>query len=284
MNASTYDRAEAAAVRIREGTNEFPDAAIVLGSGLSGLVDSLGDPIVVDYSQIPHFPRPTVYGHLGRLVVGTLAARRIAVLAGRFHWYEGHDLETVTLPIRVLQRLGVSTLVLTAAVGGLRKNLRPGGLVCLTDHLNLLGVNPLRGTNDDRLGTRFPDLSAVYDPALRAAAKSVAASQGIPLEEGIYAAVSGPSYETPAEVRMLAALGADVVGMSTVPEAIVARHAGMRVLGLALVTNWAAGISETPITHQEVLEAGRAAAPRLEALLRGVLGSLPAQSRVPDPR
>jgi purine-nucleoside phosphorylase len=208
----------------------------------------------------------------------------VAVLAGRFHAYEGHDLATVTRPVRVMQRLGVDTLIITAAVGGLRKDLAPGTLVCLTDHLNLHGANALGGPHDERLGPRFLDLSAVYDAPLRELAVRLAAEQGIALAQGVYASVPGPTYETPAEVRMLARLGADVVGMSTVPEAIVARHAGMRVLGLALVTNWAAGISESPISHEEVLQAGREAAPRVAELLRALVAAIDDQSRVSSPR
>ena len=270
MSPGLFERAEEAAAVLRARIAPFPAAAVVLGSGLASFVDGLGDPVEVAYDEVPHLPRPTVEGHRGKLVVGSVGPVRIAALAGRSHWYEGHDLDTVTLPVRVLQRLGVRLLVLTAAVGAVRPTLRPGGLVCLSDHINLMGANPLRGPHDERLGPRFPDLSAVYSPRLRAIARQAASRLGIALDEGVYAAVSGPTYETPAEIRMLAALGADVVGMSTVPEAIVARHAGMEVLGLALVTNWAAGLAETPISHEEVLQAGREAAPRLTALLREV--------------
>jgi purine-nucleoside phosphorylase len=271
MTDGLFERAGAAAEAIRARVDPFPEMAVVLGSGLSGFVDGLRDGVEIDYEDIPNFPRPTVVGHRGKLVVGSVGAARVAALAGRFHWYEGHGLATVTLPVRALQRLGVRTLILSAAVGAVRRSLRPGGLVCLTDHINLLGANPLRGTNDDRLGTRFPDLSAVYSPWLRSLAHDAAKRLGIDLEDGVYAAVSGPTYETPSEVRMLGTLGADVVGMSTVPEAIVARHAGMEVLGLALVTNWAAGIAATPITHEEVLQAGLEAAPRFAALVREIV-------------
>jgi purine-nucleoside phosphorylase len=198
------------------------------------------------------------------------------MLQGRFHYYEGHDLETVTFPVRVLQRLGVSTLILTAATGGIRADLRPGDLMVLRDHLNLLGVNPLRGLNDERLGTRFPDMTEVYSARLRQIAREEAGSLAIRPVEGVYACMAGPSYETPAEIRMLRTIGADVVGMSTVPEAIAARHAGMEVLGIALVSNAAAGVLGTPITHQEVLEAGRKAAPMLAALIERVIARLAA--------
>jgi purine-nucleoside phosphorylase len=198
----------------------------------------------------------------------------VLVFEGRFHDYEGHGLEAVTFPVRVMQRLGVGTLILTAAAGGIRADLAPGDLVSLVDHLNLIGRNPLRGPNDDRLGVRFLDLSEVYSTRLRRVAREEAERLGVELSPGVYACMPGPCYETPAEVRMLRALGADVVGMSTVPEAIVARHAGIEVLALALVTNAAAGVSPNPISHEEVLAAGRAATPRLGALIAGVVTRL----------
>ena len=217
--------------------------AVVLGSGLNELADRLPDPTVIPYEAIPHFPATTVAGHEGKAIVGGLHGSVVLMLQGRFHSYEGHDLETVTFPIRVLQRLGVGTLILTAATGGIRADLRPGSLVVLSDHLNLIGANPLRGLNDARLGTRFPDMTEVYSPRLRGIAIEEGMQLGIELMPGVYACVPGPSYETPAEIRMLRTLGADVVGMSTVPEAIVARHAGMDVLALALVSNAAAGVA-----------------------------------------
>jgi purine-nucleoside phosphorylase len=195
-------------------------------------------------------------------------------LQGRFHYYEGHDLDAVTFPVRMLRRLGVGTLILTAAAGGVGAGLKPGDLVCLSDHLNLIGHNPLRGPNDDRLGVRFPDMSEVYSSRLRVLADEEARGLGMALKSGVYACMPGPSYETPAEIRMLRTLGADVVGMSTVPEAIVARHSGMEVLAFALVSNAAAGVVATPIHHDEVLRAGREAAPRLGALIEGVIRRL----------
>jgi purine-nucleoside phosphorylase len=273
-----FPRADQAAAAIRRAVADPPRVAVVLGSGLGGLADRLGDPVVVPYGEIPHFPRPTVAGHSGNLVAGALgegsASARLWVLQGRLHSYEGHDLDAVTFPVRVLQRLGVSTLILTAASGGINTALRPGDLVCLADHLNLLGANPLRGPNDERLGVRFPDMTQVYSPALRAIAQEEAQRLGLGLTSGVYACVPGPSYETPAEIRMLRTLGADVVGMSTVPEALVARHAGMDVLAFALVSNMAAGVLGEPITHDEVLEAGRAAAPRLGGLIENVVRRL----------
>ena len=274
-----FHRANEAAVAIREAVSDPPTIAVVLGSGLGAFAARLDDPLVIAYGRIPHFPQPTVAGHHGNLLVGSLDGARLWILQGRFHAYEGHDLDTVTFPVRVLQRLGVETLILTAATGGINTSLRPGDLVCLTDHLNLIGANPLRGPNDDRLGTRFPDMTQVYSPALRTIAAEEAGRLGINLLTGVYACMPGPSYETPAEISMLRTLGADVVGMSTVPEAIVARHAGMDVLAFALVSNMAAGVSGTPITHEEVLEAGHEAAPRLGLLIEHVVGRM-ARSRV----
>jgi purine-nucleoside phosphorylase len=246
-------RAEEAAAAIRAAMADVPRIAIVLGSGLSALADRLLEPVILPYGGIPHFPRTTVAGHEGKVLAGRVQGCAVLMFQGRFHYYEGHDLETVTFPIRVLQRLGVSTVILTAATGGIRADLRPGNLVLLSDHINLIGANPLRGLNDERLGTRFPDLTEVYSRHLRALAKEEGKRLGIELVPGVYACLPGPSYETPAEIRMLRTLGADVVGMSTVPEAIVARHAGIDVLGIALVSNAAAGVLGTPITHEEVL-------------------------------
>jgi purine-nucleoside phosphorylase len=212
-----------------------------------------------------------VSGHEGNLVVGKIDSTGLIALQGRFHYYEGHPLNVVTYPIRVLQFLGVKTLILTAATGGIRAELRPGNLVCLSDHLNLIGSNPLRGLHDDRLGPRFPDMTEVYSKKLRQLAREEGKRLQINVISGVYACLPGPCYETPAEIKMLATLGADVVGMSTVPEAIVARHAGMDVLAFALVTNAAAGVVGTPINHKEVLEAGKKATPLLGKLIRRVV-------------
>ena len=273
-NAGLFDRVHEAAATVSAFCPVFPKTAVVLGSGLGAFADGLEERQAQSYTEIPHFPPPTVAGHRGCLVVGRAGSARVAVLQGRFHHYEGHDLEAVTFPMRVLRALGVETLMLTAATGGIHSNLRPGDIVALSDHLNLIGANPLRGPNDDRLGTRFPDMSAVYSPRLRSFAIEEAAALGFRLPTGVYACMPGPSYETPAEIGMLRTLGADVVGMSTVPEAIVARHSGMEVLALAVVSNWAAGIGATPITHQEVLEAGRQIEGRLAALLTRVLARI----------
>lgn len=269
--AEPGQRAMEAAAAIRAAAPRIPALAVVLGSGLSELADAVGDRVVIPYERIPHFPVPTVAGHAGNLIVGQIDGAGVIVLQGRFHYYEGHSLDQVTFPIRVLQFLGVRTLILTAATGGIRAELRPGNLVCLSDHLNLIGSNPLRGRNDDRLGPRFPDMTEVYSKKLRTLARDEGKRLGINVIPGVYACLPGPSYETPAEIRMLQTLGADVVGMSTVPEAIVARHAGMDVLAFALVTNAAAGVVGTPISHREVLEAGKKATPILGKLLRRVV-------------
>jgi purine-nucleoside phosphorylase len=271
-----HTRAEEAAAVLRDVTGETPRIAVVLGSGLNELAARLSSPTIVPYDRIPHFPRTTVAGHEGKVLLGMLGGVPAVVFQGRFHYYEGHDLETVTFPVRVLQQLGVSSLILTAATGGIRTDLRAGNLVLLTDHLNLIGSNPLRGLNDPRLGTRFPDMTEVYSKRLRTIAKEEGKKLDIDLVPGVYACLPGPSYETPAEIKMLRTLGADVVGMSTVPEAIVARHAGIEVLAFALVSNAAAGVVGTPITHEEVLEAGRKAAPTLARLIERVVTRLAA--------
>ncbi len=265
--AGLHERAVEAASFVVDRAGPFPGVAVVLGSGMGDFVAVMSNATTIPFATIPHFPTTTVAGHRGNLVVGSIGTARVAAFQGRFHSYEGHELAAVTFPMRVMQALGVKTLILTASTGGIRADLRPGDLVALSDHLNLIGSNPLRGPNDERLGTRFPDMSAVYSARLRDLATTEAASLGIPLKQGVYACLPGPSYETPAEIRMLRALGADVVGMSTVPEAIVARHAGMEVLAFALVSNAAAGISEMPITHAEVLKAGEEAGPRLSNLI-----------------
>jgi purine-nucleoside phosphorylase len=269
-----FTRAEEAAAVLLAAASLSPRVAVVLGSGLNALADRITEATTVPYDQIPHFPNTTVGGHEGNVLLGKLGGAPVIIFQGRFHYYEGHDLETVTFPVRVLSRLGVSTLILTAATGGIRADLRAGNLVLLIDHLNLIGSNPLRGLNDPRLGTRFPDMTEVYSKRLRTLAREESKRLGIDLVPGVYACLPGPSYETPAEIKMLRTLGADVVGMSTVPEAIVARHCGIDVLGLVLVSNAAAGVVGTPITHEEVLEAGRKAAPTLARLIERVVGRL----------
>jgi purine-nucleoside phosphorylase len=264
-------RAIEAAEALRVLLPEVPSIAVVLGSGMNPLVEKLADSVTIPYGKVPHFPATTVAGHAGNVVMGKLEGAGVLMLQGRFHYYEGHPLSVVTFPVRVLHFLGVRTLILTAATGGIRSDLRPGNLVCLSDHLNLLGTNPLHGLYDNRLGPRYPDLTEVYSKRLRILARDEGKRLGINLIPGVYACLPGPSYETPAEIRILQVLGADVVGMSTVPEAIVARQAGMEVLAFALVTNAAAGVTGAPITHQEVLEAGKKATPMLGKLIRRVV-------------
>lgn len=275
--------AKAAAARIRAlAGGRSPRLAVILGSGLGSAAPALEGARALPYERIPGFPRTTVAGHRGRLTVGRLAARRdtVAILQGRFHFYEGHALADVTLPVRALALAGVETLVVTAAVGSLRSSLRPGHLVALTDHINLMGHNPLRGLHNSGFGPMFPDLAGAYTPALRKAALACCRRLKLPARAGVYVAVAGPSYETPAEIRAFARLGADVVGMSTVPEVIVARQMGLDVLALSWVANMAAGISKTALTHAEVLELGGRMSGKLKALLEDLLPQLP--RRVPS--
>ena len=242
-----------------------PSIGIILGSGLGAFAAKVSGPEVT-FESIPGFPRPTVPGHSGLLKIG----RSVAVMAGRGHYYEGHPLDDVVLPVFLLRRLGVATLIVTNAAGGVNRSYAPGQLVLVKDHVNLMGVNPLRGPNPD-LGPRFPDMSSAYDPALRALASGAAPQK---LAEGVYAAFAGPSYETPAEIRMLAAIGVDMVGMSTVPEVIAASYLGMRVLGISCITNMAAGILPQPLDHAEVIARGKEAGPRFMDLLERVIGGL----------
>lgn len=266
--------ANAAADRLRARGIAAPDVAVVLGSGLGAFADAIEGAISVGTDELPGYPRSAVEGHDGRLVFGTLEGRAVLVLAGRVHYYEGFSLAEVAFPVRVLAALGGRRLILTCAAGGVADTLVPGSLMLLSDHLNLIGDSPLRGPNSPDAGPRFPDMSAVYDPGLRAAFHAAAAELSLPLEDGVYAAFAGPQYETPAEIRMARTLGADAVGMSTVPEAIAARHAGIRVAALALITNRAAGLAPGELSHDEVLEAGRAAAGSVGELLAAVVRRL----------
>jgi purine-nucleoside phosphorylase len=264
-------RAAADAVRAHAPIN--PRVGIILGSGLGGIADAIDRPTRIPYRDIPGFPSATVVGHAGELIAGALAGTPVVALSGRFHMYEGHDVALTGFPVRVLNALGAATLIVSNAAGSARPALSPGTLVVLTDHVNFMFRNPLIGPLEEG-DIRFPDMSAPYDPELRALAHRVAAAQGTPLEDGVYFAELGPSYETRAEVRMLAALGADVVGMSTVPEVTVARARGMRVLGFSCVTNLACGLAATPITHAEVIETTARVAPRLQAIVGGVVEKL----------
>ena len=243
-----------AADYIREKIPFMPKLGLVLGSGWNMIVEDMEDTVRIPYAEVPGMIASTVPGHAGEWVFGKIGGREVCVMAGRIHYYEGHPLKDVTLPIRVMKALGIETVVLTNAAGAVNKGFEPGDMMLITDHINLTASNPLIGPNEDELGVRFPDMSKAYDPALREAARSVAREQGMTLREGVYLWLTGPTFETPAEIRMARALGADAVGMSTVPETIVARHGGMRVLALSCMTNMAAGVLDQPLTHQEVLE------------------------------
>ena len=272
--SDVYQRAGEAAALVRRELGDAPGVALVLGSGLGALAEALEDARSCPYDTVPHWPVGRAPGHAGRLVAGTLAGRAVLVLSGRAHVYEGHTFADVAFPMRVLSRLGVRTVILTNAAGGISPHLQPGVLMAMDDHINLMGGSPLQGPNDDRLGPRFPDLSEAYSARLRQLADQTARERGLPLAHGVYVAVSGPSYETPAEIRALRALGGDAVGMSTVPETIAARHLGMEVLGLSSITNIAAGLSSRAIDAAEVLDTGQRIGPRLQAIVEGVLARL----------
>jgi purine-nucleoside phosphorylase len=265
---------EDAVRHIRACTNLQPAVAVVLGSGLGAFADELTGHVDVAYREIPGWPGSTAVGHAGKLIIGRLGRLPVAVMAGRAHLYEGYSQAQVTYGVRVLGSLGVRSIVFTNAAGGINSTLARGGLALITDHINLQGSNPLVGPNDDRFGPRFPDMSEVYCKRYREIARQAAAELGVPLSEGVYAAMLGPSYETPAEIRFLRGIGADLVGMSTVPEAIVANHMGIKVLGISCVTNMAAGILEQKITHEEVLETGAMVRDTLVRLLKRVLPRL----------
>ncbi len=264
---------ERAAQYIASKTQHRPTIGLVLGSGLDALADRLERADVIPYSEIPGFPVSTVAGHSGALVIGEWSGKTMLVMRGRAHYYEGYSMQRITLPIRAMRLLGVSTLIVTNAAGGVNETFRAGDVMLITDHINFVGMagaNPLRGPNDETLGPRFPDMSQAYDPALCDLARAVARQMNIVLREGVYVMLAGPSYESPADVRVLRLLGADAVGMSTVPEVIVARHGGMHVLGLSLISN-ALGAGHAQVDHNEVLAAGRAAIPRFTALLQGII-------------
>lgn len=270
MTSTLFEKAGAAAEFIAARTELRPRIGIVLGSGLGAFAAELQRSTPISFAEIPHFPQSTVPGHSGRLVVGTVGEVPVAVMQGRVHAYEGYSSEEVTFPVRVLGRLGVKTLVLTNAAGGINEGLKQGQLVLIADHINLSGRNPVAGPNDERLGPRFFDMSEAYSARLRRLAHEVAKEMNFRLDEGVYLSVLGPSFETPAEIRAFRAMGADLVGMSTVQETIAARHMGIEVMGLSCVTNMAAGIQKEPLSHEEVMETGRA----VESLLAGLLTRL----------
>ena len=267
-----YERAEHAARVIRSRTSETPRVAVVLGSGLGGFADDFEDAVGIPYEDIPGFSRSTAQGHAGKLVVGKIDQVPLLAMQGRVHFYEGYSLEQVTFPIRTFKLLGIKTLILTNAAGGINVQLSQGALMVLSDHLNLMGDNPLRGPNDDRFGPRFPDLTSAYSPELQEIVIEDARALSVEVRRGIYAALAGPSYETPAEIHLLRNLGADAVGMSTVPEVIVARQMGIEVLGISCITNMAAGISDEPISHEDVMATGDRVKETLTQLLRKVVG------------
>ena len=270
---------EGAAAIIRNRTRYEPTIGLVLGSGLNDLAEAVTYPDIIPSEQIPHWPQSTVQGHQGRLVIGRLEDKTVLVMQGRVHFYEGYSPNHITLPVRVMQILGIETLILTNAAGGINETFTPGDLMLLKDHLNIPGMaghNPLRGPNEDSFGPRFPDMVTPYDQELRQMAHEIAAEAGFSLQEGVYGYVAGPNYETPAELRFLKIMGADAVGMSTVPSVLVARHAGMRVLGISTITNMA--LPDPPpgtvLSHEEVLETGKIVVPHLTALLHGIIRRL----------
>jgi purine-nucleoside phosphorylase len=262
-----FEQIQETATYIKNIISNTPQVGVILGSGLSGLADMIDKEHVLHYSDIPNFPVSTVKGHSGELIFGKIGATNVVLMSGRFHYYEGYDMQTVTFPVRVMKELGVHTMVLSNAAGGMNRNFGIGDLMLINDHINLFPEHPLRGPNDERLGTRFPDMSQPYDSALLDMAWEIGAELKINLKSGVYIGLQGPTFETPAEYKWLHVIGGDAVGMSTVPEVIVARHGGMRVFAMSVITD--IGISDTPvtITHEEVLEAANAAAPKMAAIV-----------------
>jgi purine-nucleoside phosphorylase len=249
-----YDAIKEAASYVKSKYEDTPKIGLILGSGLGVLADEIENPVKIPYNEIPNFPVSTVEGHAGQLVIGTLKEAKVIAMQGRFHFYEGYSLDKVTAPVRVMKELGVETLIVTNAAGGINESFEAGDLMLITDHINNMGTNPLIGPNDANIGVRFPDMSESYNRKLRDMSKNIANDLNIKLQEGVYVGNTGPSYETPAEVRALRTLGGDAVGMSTVPEVIIARHAGLNVLGISCISNMAAGILDQPLSHDEVIE------------------------------
>lgn len=248
-----------------------PEIAIILGSGLGPLANEIQSPVSIDYSEIEHFPVSTVAGHDGKLICGTISGKKVLVMKGRFHYYEGYEMDTVTFPIRVFAKLGIQNLIVTNAAGGIREDLNPGSIMVITDHLSFMCPSPLRGPNLDDFGPRFKDMTEVYSKDLISLAQNAAIQENISINSGVYAFFRGPQYETPSEIRGIAALGADAVGMSTVPEAIVARHCGMKILGISLITNKAAGLNTQELNHKEVTETAALAEKNLVAFVKKIL-------------
>ncbi len=270
-SSSLYERAQTAARMIKSRAGTDVSVAVILGSGLGAFADSLSNATAIPYNDIPGFARATVEGHAGRLVIGKIGESFVAAMQGRFHFYEGYSLEDVTFPIRVLKLLGVRTLILTNASGALNVEFQPGSLMLISDHINMMGANPLTGPNDERFGPRFPDLTNAYSPDLQDVVLQEARAMGLQMWRGVYASLTGPSYETPAEIHMVRALGADAVGMSTVPEAIVARHMDIQVVGISCITNLAAGVSDRPVDHSQVMATGERVRESFTELLRRVI-------------
>lgn len=273
----TLEQIDEAADAIRSQIPNKPRVGLILGSGLNSVADSVQNSVIIPFSDLPNWPVSTVHGHEGRLVIGELEGQQVFVMQGRIHFYEGYSISQITLPVRVMLRLGLEMMFVTNAAGGINPEFEPGDVMLITDNLNLLGMtggNPLIGPNIDELGPRFPDMSQSYDKELMAGARKVAKENNIPLQEGVYCALSGPSFESPADLRFLHVVGADAVGMSTAPEVIVARHGGMRVLGLSGISNKSNLDGSTITTHEEVIEAGKVITPKIETIIRGVLRSL----------
>lgn len=271
MTQTTYKQA-ARYIQDRIAVN--PQIGLILGSGLGDLAEEIQEKVILPYEEIPGFPRSTVAGHKGRLIVGYLEGKPCLAMQGRFHYYEGYELEQVTLPVRVMKEVGITQLIVTNAAGGINPQFVPGDLMLITDHINLMGRNPLIGPNVEEQGPRFPDLSQAYSLRLRQKALAVAEQLGISLKQGVYIAVSGPSYETPAEIRMFRTMGADAVGMSTVPEVIVAAHCGLEVLGISCISNMASGILDKPLSHEEVMETAERVKTTFARLVKGVIAAL----------
>jgi purine-nucleoside phosphorylase len=274
----TRQQVDEAVAFIQQRTVQQPQIGLVLGSGLGSLADAIKQPDVIPFAEIPHFPVSSVLGHAGRMLIGQLEGRTVLVLQGRVHYYEGYSMGQVTFPIRLMQFLGIKIVILTNAAGGLNTSFRAGDVMLITDHINLIGMagnNPLRGRNEESFGTRFPDMSEPYDAQLQSIALKTAMEQKIDLKQGVYMCLAGPSFESPADIRFLRMIGADAVGMSTVPETIVARHGGLRVIGLAGISNSLPpeGVKQET-THQEVLDSGRVLVPKMVAIVRGVLRSI----------
>jgi purine-nucleoside phosphorylase len=271
MSKTKLDQLEESVAYIKGKIDFEPEVALILGSGLGVLADEIEDKVTIKYEEIPNFPTSTVEGHAGQLVIGDLEGTKVVTMQGRFHYYEGYDMSFITFPVRVMKLLGTDRLIVTNSAGGANRNFNVGDLMLISDHLNLMGTNPLIGSNQDELGPRFPDMSEAYSKDLIELAEREASQQGLGLRKGVYAGMSGPSYETPAEVRMIKQLGGDAVGMSTVPEVIVANHAGMEVLGISCITNMAAGILAQPLAHEEVIETTKRVKPKFINLVKGIV-------------